>query len=261
MARRLTVDVDGDGLPERYGHDFWSPALQNTPMLFGGDWFDDVGYKTGFPERSRAADPETVEALEFLADAVHTYKVMPTSADVSRLGGSLFANGKAAMFYGNNHNFRGLIDAGLRFGVTAVPRPSADAPPRTIAFPDAYAMFAGQANAGAAFDFLEYLVSYEGAKLTFPALLSPRPRRSQADIWIDFARETLGLGERDIAAFLGSLDYVRMSPSFSIVDWGRYNQLINPSAQRILQGIAPAQTELEDLDRRLNSLIKEALGH
>lgn len=86
-AKRLTVDVNGDGLPDRFGHDYWNPGEQGTPMLFGGDWFDDAGYATGYPKRSRAADQETVRALRFLADATHVWRVMPTSADVARLGG------------------------------------------------------------------------------------------------------------------------------------------------------------------------------
>ncbi len=73
-ARRLTVDTDGNGVPNQYGYrsanhvtEGWFPIIK----AFGGGALDETR------QRSRFGDPKTIEALQWMVDMIHVDRVSP----------------------------------------------------------------------------------------------------------------------------------------------------------------------------------------
>lgn len=62
LARRLTVDLDGDGQPDRWGFDIRSGGYQQTALSWGGPPFTPDNRKVAFN------NPITVGATQVLAD-------------------------------------------------------------------------------------------------------------------------------------------------------------------------------------------------
>lgn len=93
-ARALTKK-DASGRITQYG--FYGWAWQNFVYGNGGGLVDDVKN----PRRTLIDDPKTVEGLQFYADLINLYKVMPTPVALSNLGMGvdlMFASGRLAMF-------------------------------------------------------------------------------------------------------------------------------------------------------------------
>ncbi|MBU1078837.1 MAG: sugar ABC transporter substrate-binding protein [Spirochaetes bacterium] len=93
-AKKLTIDKNKDGTPETYGFNIgWTYYLwiwQN-----GGDFYDNPKN----PKKAVFNSKETKEALLFLKDLMHKYKVAPTFAQASSFGSSaeMFMTGRVAM--------------------------------------------------------------------------------------------------------------------------------------------------------------------
>lgn len=120
IAKKLTKDIDNDGKLDQYGvsRDVGMPHMANDIVLaFGGKLFD--------LEKGDACldDPGTIEAIQFLADLVHKWKVMPVETEEEDAGRS-FAAGKLGMAFFLNDMAFGVNDVvGDRFnwGVVQVP--------------------------------------------------------------------------------------------------------------------------------------------
>lgn len=94
MARQLTKK-DANGRISQYGFFGW--AWQNFIYGNGGGLVDDVNH----PTRTLIDSPEAIEGLQFYADLINLYQVMPTPMARANLGMAtdlMFANGRLAMF-------------------------------------------------------------------------------------------------------------------------------------------------------------------
>ncbi|MBI3312769.1 MAG: sugar ABC transporter substrate-binding protein [Candidatus Omnitrophica bacterium] len=93
-ARQLTKK-DESGRIIQYG--FYGWAWQNFIYGNGGALVDDANH----PTRTLLDDPKSVEGLQFYADLINVYQVMPTPVALSNLGMGIdlmFASGRLAMF-------------------------------------------------------------------------------------------------------------------------------------------------------------------
>lgn len=111
-AQRLTVDADGNGVPEQYGFVFPSsgeegPWLFKDIIMSAGTSFWAEDGKAGFNNELG------IEALQFLADLKNKYKVVPDGVSSYKLSdcSEMFNNGQAAMAY---LSLGGLIDKALK---------------------------------------------------------------------------------------------------------------------------------------------------
>lgn len=94
IARALTKE-DANGRIEQYG--FYGWAWRNFIHGNGGGVVDNVEH----PTKTRIDDPKSIEGLQFYADLVNVYKVMPAPVALANLGmgiDRMFASGKLAMF-------------------------------------------------------------------------------------------------------------------------------------------------------------------
>jgi maltose-binding protein MalE len=116
LAKEMTVDEDGDGIPERYGlvfevmEPFWT-----IPFLTGfGGWVMD---RQNHPTLDT---PAMVRALTFFKDLKFTHGVMPTECGYE-LADTMFKEGRAAMIINGPWSWEAYRKAGLEIGLARIP--------------------------------------------------------------------------------------------------------------------------------------------
>ncbi len=119
QLQSLTVDRDGDGKPEQYGlvfnllEPFWL-----VPWLGGfGGWVMD---ERANPTLGTGA---MVDALQFLSDLKQA-RVVPLECDYP-LADTIFKEGRAAYIINGPWSWEGYREAGIRVGLSSIPRVSA----------------------------------------------------------------------------------------------------------------------------------------
>jgi len=116
IAKRNTVDEDGDGKIDRYGIVFESKEpFWLVPWLGGyGGWvMDGEGNPT-------LDSPAMVRALAFLRDLKTVHGVLPKDCDY-QLADTLFKEGRAAMTINGPWAWTDYRDAGIDIGITSIP--------------------------------------------------------------------------------------------------------------------------------------------
>ncbi|MCK4549335.1 MAG: extracellular solute-binding protein [Candidatus Krumholzibacteria bacterium] len=116
MCRGLTVDDNGDGMPEIYGvvfnavEPFWL-----VPFLggFGGRVMDSRYAPT-------LDTPEMARALAFMADLRNKHKILPKECNYE-LSDTMFKKGQAAFIINGPWSLKAYIEAGMEIGVMALP--------------------------------------------------------------------------------------------------------------------------------------------
>jgi len=118
LARALTKK-DENGRTTQYG--FYGWAWQNFIYGNGGGLVDDIKH----PTRTLLDDPKTIEGLQFYADMINLYKVMPTPVALANLGMGvdlMFASGRLAMFLSGIWETPGLRKYHFEWDVAMFPK-------------------------------------------------------------------------------------------------------------------------------------------
>ncbi|MCX6135657.1 MAG: extracellular solute-binding protein [Ignavibacteriales bacterium] len=128
LARKTTVDFDGDGTPDQYGTSFtnyfyfWIPWVWRT----GGDVID----PSGTTASGYLNSPATESALSYLIDLRTVHKVAPNTgswiqSEKTGMNVQLFMNGKIAMMVDGHWRLprilRQIEHGTLRVGVVPMP--------------------------------------------------------------------------------------------------------------------------------------------
>lgn len=117
IGRKLTVDLDGDGRPDRYGLAWnYTEPFFFIPFMtgFGGWIMDDQG--------APALDSRgTVDGLKFVTELRDRYRIIPNEADYE-IADLLFKDGNAGMIINGDWSWAGYLKAGLDIGVAPLPR-------------------------------------------------------------------------------------------------------------------------------------------
>jgi maltose-binding protein MalE len=177
IAKRKTVDEDGDGRPDTYGlvfnqkEPFWL-----VPFLgaFGGWVMDEENRPTLDTTPMR-------EALAFLRDLKVVHGIMPRECDYD-VAAALFKEGKAAFQIDGSWSWQGYKDAGVDLGIAPLPRiPATGLDPTPMVSAKGYSL---NANAEGrereeAIKLLRYLTS-ESVQENLAAALGVIPSRTRA---------------------------------------------------------------------------------
>jgi len=118
LARALTKR-NASGRVTQYG--FYGWAWQNFIYGNGGAMVDNVKN----PTRTLIDDPRTIEGLQFYADMINLYKVMPTPVALANLGMGvdlMFASGRLAMFLSGIWETPGLRNYDFGWDVAMFPK-------------------------------------------------------------------------------------------------------------------------------------------
>ncbi len=119
-ARALTKK-DATGRTVQYG--FYGWAWQDFVYGNGGGLVDDVRN----PKKTRIDDPKSVQGLQFYADLINLYEVMPTPVALANLGMGvdlMFASGRLAMFLSGIWETPGLRNYDFEWDVAMFPKNS-----------------------------------------------------------------------------------------------------------------------------------------
>lgn len=92
MGQQLTVDKDGDGVPDQWGIEFTLLANRGTVYYWLAFLWQNDGelFSADFTE-SKFNEQPGVEALQFWVDLVHTYEVLPLAPPEDGFANSLVA--------------------------------------------------------------------------------------------------------------------------------------------------------------------------
>lgn len=120
VAKRTTVDENGDGTPEQYGL-----ALPDHSTVGNGVWpslFEGGGGSVTSEDGTDAVldSPENVATLEYWSNAVTEDRISPTGLD-GIAADELFTSGKAVMHIGGPWMASLATDAGIDYGIAAIP--------------------------------------------------------------------------------------------------------------------------------------------
>jgi len=152
LARKLTRDTDGDGRIDQWGLAIgtWEPhACYWVVRAFGGDYLTPEG-------EPNFDNPRTIEAIKFLRDMYHTWKVSyitPSEVDIDRL----FMEGKLAMY--SKHNERCSIWMGASFNWGVAPEPRGPAGRCQFMGSSCWSIPKGAKNPDLAYEVIRYALS------------------------------------------------------------------------------------------------------
>jgi len=163
-ARKLTKR-DASGKVLRWGFlDDWA-IWESWVFANGGRIVDDVTR----PTKCLIGDPKAVEGVQFRADLMHRYRVMPSPSGLTAMGGlgnaDLFINGSLALFYSGiwkTPRFRGIKD----FDWDIVTFPAGPGGKRGYPMSGTgYSVVKGNPHPELAYELVKFLAGKEGQRL------------------------------------------------------------------------------------------------
>ena len=117
IGKKLTVDLNGDGKPDRYGLAWnYTEPFFFIPFMTGyGGWIMD---EKGNPTLNSQG---TIDGLGFVKRLRDEYHIIPNEADYN-VADILFKDGNAGMIINGDWSWAGYKNAGLDIGVAPLPR-------------------------------------------------------------------------------------------------------------------------------------------
>ena len=163
-AQELTKDTDGDGKTDLWGIQLtanWTTGFEYYVAAAGGRLVSEDGTKfAGYMD-----SPETISAVQWLADLYNKYKVAPPPADLTGWAGGNpeFENGKAAMRLFGRWPQSGLkTNPNVDLALVGVPAGKVRA---NVLFWGGFGIYAKTANPDAAWRFLRFYAGEPGAQV------------------------------------------------------------------------------------------------
>ena len=209
MAKALTVDVDGDGVTDRYGVGMDPEVIRLAPFIWssGAELVDDETDPTRF-----AVDtPTAIKAMQDFFDLHAVHGVAPGDEELeSEDTETRFLNGTLGMVFSSRRDtpsFRTITDFG--WDVAALPRRGQ---PAGILHSDAYCLTTASENKDTAWRFVEFALGPEGAPIvaasgrTVPSLIEVANSEAFLDPTQDPANSRV---------FLDTIPVIRRVPNIS----------------------------------------------
>lgn len=252
-CRKITKDTDGDGRIDRFGAD--------APFQWDGiaSWIWQNNGRMFTPDMTRCLldSPESIEALQFLADCQHKYGVFPSPEQAQDLGGGseMFRNGRQAMFIQGrwaSQAFRGAKYPDGRtidWDVAEVPVHKRKA---TVLFANCYVLRRDGPNLEEAWKLMQWLTGVEGQKhqaatgrdmpsfvevARSPIFLDPDNPPENDGIFLEAARTARPLEIDPSLDAWGELVNVEINEIFIVrKDVGKAMREVTPRVNAILEG-------------------------
>ena len=198
--QRLTHDRDGDGRTDLWGSmiDVSWDRIQVHINGWGGNLVDPDD-----PTVCRMAEPEAMEALEWIRARIWDDGVMASNLDVQALGTrDAFMGGQLAMVEDGSWALKDILaNADFRIGVA--PFPSGPVRRVTLATTDGFGIFAGTEHPEEAWELVKFLISEDYGRAMARANFLQPARASLVDEWASIIRDEFPekAAEVDILAF------------------------------------------------------------
>jgi len=250
-ARRLTVDHNADGAPERHGlmlplgHREWTVWTWQTFLWqAGGEFLASDQQAVAFQS------PAGQEALQLWIDLVHTHHAARLSAPEEGWNVTPFINGEVAMQITGPWYLSQLHAADdLEFGVT--PLPCNERCATNIGGENLYVLQSTPEREAAAWTLAKYLVQPRVQRERLQTIHQFPSRRSVAESeWM-----TTYLSTRpQLRVFHDVLEHGRMRPS--IPGYFSASQALGREIERALRGEKPAASALRDAAERATTILQ-----
>lgn len=247
MARALTKK-DASGRTVQYG--FYGWAWQNFIYGNGGALVDNVKN----PTVTKLDDPRTIEGMQFYADLINLYKVMPTPVALANMGMGvdlMFSSGRLAMFLSGIWETPGLRNYDFAWDVAMFPK----GPHGERAFGSGgsgYAILKSSKNKQAAWEVVKALTGAMGqAKLAKRGLAQPsRMSVAKGASWADDP-----LPPANKIMLNEAVQYVVFSPFHT--RWREIQEkYISPKLDLIFNGKKTAAEVLTELTPKVNEVLQ-----
>lgn len=198
--KRLTHDRDEDGKTDLWGSmiDISWDRIQVHINGWGGHLVDPDD-----AARCVMAEPEAMQAMEWIRARIWDDKVMPTFLDVQNLETrQAFVTEQIAMVEDGSWALKDILN-GASFRVGVAPMPAGPVRRVTLATTDGFGIFAGTEHPDAAWELLKFLVSKQYGRAMARANFLQPARASLVDEWVSFIRQEFPEKAKDvdIAAF------------------------------------------------------------
>jgi len=225
-ARKLTVG-NSDPTRRRFGCviDFWGARIYPWVWAAGGEVLDKAG------KRCLLDRPESQEALQFLVDLRHKWKVCPPTTQAEKKQNiAMFANGRVGMFQTGAWDIQAMREAKtLRWDVAPMPKRRQHA---TLLGMENYAIAATTKHPKEAWQLFAFLLSPEAQAVMASKLEKQPSRQSVADgpylsEKTDYHRKVL----------VDALGYARQAPN--VPDWDRVSHFIQDQLDLMWLGKVP----------------------
>ena len=196
--RRLTHDRDGAGSPDLWGSmiDISWDRIQVHVNGWGGHLVDPDD-----PTVCRMAEPEAMEALEWIRARIWDDGVIATNLDVQGLATrDAFIDGRLAMVEDGSWALKDILaKADFRVGLAVFP--SGPARRVTLATTDGFGIFAGTKHPEEAWELVKFLASEEFGRAMARANFLQPARASLVDEWVSIIREEFPEKARELDIF------------------------------------------------------------
>jgi ABC-type glycerol-3-phosphate transport system substrate-binding protein len=248
QARKLTRDIDGDGVPDQWG--FKSINMHTMAPLFWGTmmWTSDLRH-------SNLLDPKVREAFDWVYDTFNTWQVSPAQLGEQ----AAFRDGKLAMMGAIQGIFGQLNNMTHDWDVELWPI----APGGSITYGSGagISMSSGAAHPEAAWSFLKYWMTPAVQEMAMSQGLSPAGLGALRDYFLKFDARARNLNFtpdsfQNRRAILESFERTVVQPSppsYSEVDKLQKEYLI-----KIVRGESSPQIVLETMHPLLEAILQQA---
>lgn len=254
-AKKLTKNF-GDPNKAVYGVYMSLGCDEEFVWLWGGDvWDKEVYSGDGVPHESHWNTPQAIDAIQSLADLTYVHKVMPNPSIYNALSNSgnndPFLTGRVAMSMTGIWGFWQFKDAPFRWGAAALPRAHSN---KDGIYADPWLLSSRSKNPDAAWQFIKYLTTTEGARQYMHATDTPVPHTPLLNEWFQqFKHQT---PEEIKTCFDGSLKHGYLSIQNDIVAYNKIRDIINQELNPVLAGTAKAKDVMPGLDEKLARLLR-----
>jgi len=245
-ARRMTVQ-SSDPERRRFGCviDFWGARIYPWVWSAGGEILDAAG------KRCLLDSPEAQEALLFLVDLRHKWKVCPPTTMAERRENiAMFGNGRVAMFQTGAWDIQQMKEAKtLRWDIAPLPRKKRHA---TLLGMENYAIAARTKHPKEAWELFKFLLGPQ-AQETMARELEKQPSRQSVANGPYLAQEA-GYNRK---VFVDALSYAKQAPN--IPEWDRVSHFIQEQLDLMWIGKASVEEGTRRAARQVTEGLKEDL--
>ena len=198
------------------------------------------------PTKCRMAEPEALQAMEWVRARIWDDKVMANGPAVQNMGTQeAFSAGRVAMVEDGSWSLKAILSS-ARFRIGVAPFPAGPVRRVTLATTDGFGIFSGTRYPDAAWELVKFLISKDYGRAMARAHFLQPARASLVDEWVGFVRaEYPEQGkEVDIAAFAdGHIKGYSVTAETFSVNQAEAKRLADEAWDRIFTlGQAPVQS-------------------
>jgi multiple sugar transport system substrate-binding protein len=215
-------------------------------------------YEHGIAQKSNYTDPKIAEALQFRADLINKYKVMPRPADQQAMAqlADIFKSGRVAMYWTGGNGYWTYSDiTAFKWGVA--PGPWRDSN-KAVNFTDPILVSGVSKNPDTAWLLVRYLTSKEGQTDYVKATGTPSPRQDVlTDVWLDFELAKTGMKSKDDlqkVALYWSDDYIDNWAHYTL-NAGQFQTIQQQDGSPIWQGQVSAADEISKIQKDMDDAL------